>query len=83
MEASELKKEIIERINEIEDEKQLLRIEIMIENLLASAAKTDFWDELPETIKQEIVEAEKEAEAGLLIPHEEVMRKIKARYNIS
>lgn len=66
MEASEFKKEIIERINEIEDEKQLLRIEIMIDNLLASS-KGDFCDDLSDHVKEDIEEARQEVREGKVV----------------
>jgi predicted transcriptional regulator len=79
MEMSKLKNEIIDRINAINDEKQLFRIEFMIENILASSDKTDFWDTLPQAIIESIIEAEKEAETGDIIPHEQAMKEIKSK----
>jgi hypothetical protein len=76
MEVSELKKEIIERINEIEDENQLVKIEIMIENLLART-RGDFWDDLPDHVKRDIEEAREEIKAGKVIPHAQAMDEIR------
>jgi predicted transcriptional regulator len=82
MEVSELRKEIIERINEIEDEQQLLRIEVMIENLLASTSKIDFWDELPDEVKKSIEAGLKDADEGRTTPHEQVMKEMRKKFNI-
>lgn len=76
METSELRKEMIERINEIEDEQQLLRIEAMIENLLAASSKTDFWDELPEEAKKGIEAGQKDFQEGRWYSHEEAMKEV-------
>lgn len=81
METSELKKEIIDRINSIDDEKQLLQIEALLEGLVTNV-EIDFWDELPDSVKKEIEEAEKELTEGKGIPHAQVMAEIKARFNI-
>ena len=35
----------------------------------------DFWNDLPEHVKAGIDRAKKQADAGLLTPHEEVMKK--------
>lgn len=82
MEVSEIRNEIIERINEIEDEKQLLQIEKIIEDLLSNN-QPDFWVELPDHVKRDSEEAEKELEQGLGIPHEQAMREIRSKYNIT
>ncbi|HET8830318.1 MAG TPA: hypothetical protein VFM79_13310 [Pelobium sp.] len=37
--------------------------------------ETDFWDELPESVKEAIKKGQQEANEGLLTPHEEVMKK--------
>jgi predicted transcriptional regulator len=81
MEVSELKKEIIERINEIDDEKQLLRIEIMIENLMASSTN-DFWDDLPDEVKKSIEAGLKDIDEGRTTPHEQAMAEIRKKFNI-
>jgi len=49
----------------------------MVFAMLEAEQQYDFWDELPETIKERIDEAIKQADSGQLIPHEEVMKKYK------
>lgn len=43
--------------------------------LKSSPPPLDFWDTLPDAIKREVDLAIKELDAGLGIPHEEVMKK--------
>jgi len=43
---------------------------------------SDFWDNLPDNIKESIEAGIKEADKGDLIPHQEVMKKVKAKYKI-
>jgi predicted transcriptional regulator len=49
----------------------------MVYALLEAENKYDFWDELPENVKTDIDEAIKQADAGELFSHEEVMAKYK------
>lgn len=37
--------------------------------------KKDFWDDLPESVKERIKHSQAQAEAGKLTPHDEVMKK--------
>jgi predicted transcriptional regulator len=47
----------------------------MVYAMLEAEHKYDFWNELPDIVKKEIDEAVKQADAGELIAHEEVMKK--------
>lgn len=49
----------------------------MVFAMLEAEQHYDFWDELPDKIKEDIDEAIKQADSGQLIPHEEVMKKYK------
>ena len=49
----------------------------MVYAMLEAEHKYDFWDELPDEIKADIDEAIKQADAGQLLSHEEVMEKYK------
>ncbi len=42
----------------------------------------DWWDELGEDLKAELEESLAEADRGELIPHEEVMKEVRAKYNL-
>jgi hypothetical protein len=35
----------------------------------------DFWNDLPEHVKEGIARSKQQADAGLLTPHEEIMKK--------
>ncbi len=41
----------------------------------SSSSPDDFWDNLPDAIKREVELSIIEADNGLVIPHEEVMKK--------
>ncbi|MES2701238.1 MAG: hypothetical protein V4649_01310 [Bacteroidota bacterium] len=47
----------------------------MVYALLEAEHKYDFWDELPPAVQNDIDEAVKQADAGQLTSHEEVMKK--------
>jgi len=40
------------------------------------------WDDLPEIIQQLVEKGIKQCEEGQLIPHEQVMAEVKARFNL-
>lgn len=44
--------------------------------------KTDWWDEISEEERQSIEKGLAEADRGELIPHEQVMKELKARYKL-
>ncbi len=46
----------------------------MVSQLLKQEKETDWWDELPESVKKSIETGIEEAERGETIPHEEVMK---------
>jgi predicted transcriptional regulator len=43
--------------------------------------KTDWWDEVSEEERKSIEKGLAEADRGELIPHEQIMKELKARYN--
>jgi hypothetical protein len=49
----------------------------MVFAMLEAEHKYDFWDELPDAVKADIDVAIKQADAGELYSHEEVMEKYK------
>ncbi len=65
-----LRKQVKKYIDEAED-----KTVQMVYALLEAEQQYDFWDELPEGVKADIDEAIRQADAGELIPHEEVMKK--------
>ena len=53
------------------DEKVVKMVHAMLE---VDAEENDWWDEIPENIKDEINEAKKDLDNGKGIPHEEVKK---------
>jgi len=53
-----------------------------IEDILKNEAGTDWYDELSNLEKQSIEKGLSEADKGELIPHEQVMQEIKAKYGL-
>ena len=80
MKTTDLKKDISQIINKIDDENILQSIKIFIYNQVAQEDDYDFWDELPESVKASINIGIKQADAGELTPHNEVMETIKSKY---
>ena len=77
---SELKLSLHKLIESIEDEAVLNSVYEFIKS--AKDSQTDFWDLLTDEQKAEIEEGIAEADRGEMISHEEVMEKIKLKYNI-
>ncbi|MBD1385650.1 hypothetical protein IDJ75_10205 [Mucilaginibacter rigui] len=64
------KLELAKRLLDVEDEGLLLQIKQVLDN-----DGKDFWDDLPENVKQGIERAKKQAAEGKLTPHNEIMAK--------
>jgi uncharacterized protein HemY len=62
--------ELVKRLLDTNDEAVLQQIKDVFENL-----DKDFWNELPDHVKQGIARAKKQVNEGLLTPHDEVMKK--------
>jgi hypothetical protein len=68
---------------------ELARLILGIENegilrkikALVMEETSDWWDEIPENVKRDILAAEKELDQGKGIPHEEVLKKYAHRIN--
>ena len=75
----ELKSELISLIEKIEDNKVLNAIYVLLTKQTGTEKKVDFWDELPEEVRNDIDEAIEEADRGEGIPHKEAMRQIRAK----
>jgi len=78
----ELKSNLHRIIESIDDNKVLNAIYILLVKQLKVNQKLDFWDELPEELRNEIEEAIKEAERGEVFTHESVVQEMKGKYNI-
>ncbi len=53
-----------------------------VEAVFKKEKDADWWDELGEDLKAELEESLAEADRGELIPHEEVMKEVRAKYNL-
>lgn len=53
-----------------------------VEDMLKKEQSTDWWDEISESERQAIKQGIAEADRGETIPHEDVMKKVKERYNL-
>lgn len=62
--------ELAKRVLAVEDEDLLFQIKQVFDN-----DGKDFWEDLPENVKQGIQRARQQAAEGKLIPHDDVMSK--------
>jgi predicted transcriptional regulator len=53
-----------------------------VEEVLKGANEHDWWDEISEAERQSIEKGIAEADKGELIPHDDVMKEVKAKYNL-
>lgn len=53
-----------------------------VEEVLKRGNEQDWWDEIGEAERQSIEKGLAEADRGELIAHEEVMKEVKAKYNL-
>ena len=72
------KLELVELILHINKPSLLARIE----ELIAAEEEQDWWDELPSGVRQQLEESIKEADAGELFDHDDVIRETKAKYKL-
>lgn len=78
MSTTELKYSLFKVIDSINDSKALKDIYAFV----TKKVDIDFWDELSDEQKAEIEESIAELDKGEGIPHEQVMKEIKAKYKI-
>jgi hypothetical protein len=64
------KLELVKRLLDTDDESVIQQVKEIFES-----HEKDFWNDLPEHVKAGTERARKQADAGLLTPHEEVMKK--------
>ena len=80
MNTVDLKSSLHELIESIEDNNILSAIYLLLAKQQCRTSEKDFWDELPEHVKAGIEEGLAQSEKGEGIPHDEVMKQIKAKY---
>ena len=81
MSTAELKNYLQQQIANIEDVSLLEKVKSYLSTLV-NGKEVDFWDELSDEDKADIEEGLAQADRGELIPHEEVMKEIKEKYNL-
>jgi len=80
MSTLELKSNLHDLIEDIEDNDILSAVYLLLAKQQNKADEKDFWDELPEYVKAGIEEGLVQSERGEGIPHDEVMKQIQAKY---
>ena len=79
MSIAELKNYLVKQIIDIEDESLLEKVKSFVSSLRREKS-ADWWDELSQEEKDALDEGIAQADRGELIPHDEVMKEIKAKY---
>jgi len=69
------KKSLIEQIMKTEDDAILSQIKALLE-----FNKKDYWNNLPDHVKESIQTGIQESNLGLGRPHEEVMKELRGKY---
>jgi hypothetical protein len=80
MSTIELKSSLHDLIEGIEDNDILSAVYLLLAKQQNKTDEKDFWDELPDYVKVGIEEGLAQSERGEGIPHDEVMKQIKAKY---
>ena len=70
MGSAEMRRKVKEFIDEADD-----HVVKMVYSLLEADRKDDWWQELPDSVRKEILRAEKDLKEGKGVPHEAVMKK--------
>jgi hypothetical protein len=60
---------LVKRLLDTDDESILKQVKEVFEN-----SEKDFWNDLPQKVKEGIERSRKQAEAGLLTPHEDEVK---------
>jgi len=71
-----LKSDLFELINKVEDKNILLAIYTILSPYRVTEQQ-DFWNDIPQELKQEIKDAKQEVREGKIKSHENIMQKYK------
>ena len=82
MEASALKHDLIEKIEQA-DENQLSEIYGLVINYFNSNESVEEWDVMPESHKEAINRGLEQIEAGLGTPFREINNKLRSKYGLN
>ncbi len=77
MDVNTKKLDLIEWLLNLKDEATLEKV-----YSLKNDTTKDWYNELPEAAKKSIKQGQKEAREGKVTPHDQVMERIRAKYNI-
>lgn len=77
----QVKSELHQLIDSIDDRGVLNAVKLLLQKQV-KPKETDFWDVLPDNVKQSIERGMEDANNGKLTSHESVMAVIKNRYNL-
>jgi predicted transcriptional regulator len=80
MNIAELRSDLHRMIDEISDDRLLSAVKSFLSR--QKNGDSDWWDELGTEEKESIQRGLEEANRGELIPHEEVMKQLKSKYNL-
>ena len=80
MNTIELKTDLFNLIDEIEDKNVLMAIRILLLTQKSEVEEPDFWDELPSGVIEDINIGLLQADSGNVVSHEEAMDGIRAKY---
>ncbi|MFT5890435.1 MAG: putative transcriptional regulator [Dokdonia sp.] len=76
-------KDIVKQYVNIADDKILRIVKAVFESYQKEEKEVDFYDELPEAIKDLLEESIAQADRGEVTPHAEVMAEFRKKYNIA
>ena len=82
MQTIELKNQLHYLLNTTDDFSLLTEVYQLLIKRVKPKGEVDFWDEIPDNIKQNVLESIEQANEGLLTPHSEVMSRLKAKYDL-
>lgn len=80
MKTAELKNNLHKLIDETNNDEVLSKVNAYFEQFRNE--KTDWWDTIPNSIKEEVKEAVVELENNNIFSHSQVQNEIKTKYNI-
>lgn len=78
MDTIEVKTNIHHLVEQVHDNDFLAKIEKILENFVAD--EPIVWQDLPDELKKQLENAEKDSVEGRTTPHEEVVKKFRQRY---
>lgn len=81
METEELRKELLKMVETADD--RLLKKVLALAKSYEEEKGTDWWDTISDEERKAIEKGLAEADSGQLIPHDEVMKKVRARFKKS